>query len=97
MWDRFWKNIEKAYKQGEISLLNFGSQALIYTLIKTLKKDKQYIDYKRKMASSLNDYKLDDQTFNLVGKTKKGIFPVQTKFKVNSTRDSYASEDPWVA
>lgn len=46
------------------------------------------------MASSLNDYKLDNQTFNLVGKTKKGIFPVQTKFKVNSTRDSYASEDP---
>lgn len=67
------------------------TQALIQTVFKIFKEDKEDINHEDERANYLNEYRPHEQTLNLVQETKKEVFPVQTKTKSqNST--AYAND-----
>lgn len=55
--------------------------ALILTVGKMLKEDKDDINHKEEMPNLLNEYKPDDQTLKLVKELGKEIFPYSGKQK----------------
>lgn len=76
-----WKNTEKAYKQGVGSIQFWVTWALIHSIIKILKEDKDDINHDETMDNSSNECKLNGQSLKIDKRGKKEDFSCSGKIK----------------